>query len=62
MLNWQSEWVQEILKKADHPMTISELYEEVGEVFGICAISNALYDLEALNMVVPETNTTWRAK
>ena len=62
MLDWKSTRILEILQKADHAMTITELYKEVGETFCVCAISNALYDLEALNMVVPETDTTWKAK
>lgn len=62
MLDWQSKWILEILEKADHAMTVNELYEEVGETFGICTIVSALYDLEALNMVVPETDRAWRIK
>ena len=60
MLDWKSAWILEILQKADHAMTANELYEEVGETFGICAIVSALYDLEALNMVVPETDRAWK--
>lgn len=60
MLDWRSAWILEILQKADHAMTAKELYEEVGETFGICAIVSALYDLEALDMVDAEIDGAWK--
>lgn len=62
MLDWKSAWIQEILQKADHAMTIPELYIAVDKILGHVDIAHALYNLEALNMVVSETNTTWRTK
>lgn len=62
MLDWQSAWVKDILEKADHAMNISELYEAVGVSFGIAAIAKVLTELEESNIIVPETDTTWRIK
>ena len=62
LLDWKSAWIQEILQKADHAMTIPELYIAVDKILGHVDIVHALHILEALNMVITETDTTWRIK
>lgn len=61
MLSWREALVREVLQKNGGVMTETELYEHVKEEMGQVALYSALMNLEALNMIHPVTNRSWRA-